>query len=185
MNSLTYSQLDLPMEVEEMSPRPVKSPVMNACVRFVSQNGLRYYRWNRGNRWAVCFELPIHKEWIKPWVWIEDIMNKRQLRLTTYNTDVALRKDVREAVESVGELWKMENPRNKCQILFRTKYVRIRKIVPYNLREEKPLFERRLTDGIVGIRQAMEYIFPDTAKNISLIHRLATNWPDPKRLEIK
>jgi hypothetical protein len=78
----------------------------------------------------------------------------------------------------------MENPRNKCHILFRAKYVRIRKIVPYNLREEKPLFERRLTDGIVGIRQAMEYIFPDTAKNITLIHRVASNWPDPKRLEI-
>ena len=68
--------------------------------------------------------------------------------------------------------------------MFRTKYVRIRKIVPYNLREEKPLFERRLTDGIVGIRQAMEYIFPDAAKNITLIHRVASNWPHPKRLEI-
>ena len=29
------------------------------------------------------------------------------------------------------------------------------------------------------------YIFPDTAKNITLIHRVASNWPDPKRLEIK
>ena len=117
-------------------------------------------------------------------MWIEDILKKRQLRLTTYNTDVPLDKNVREAVESVGELWKMENPRNKCQILFRTRYVRIRKIVPYNLREEKPLFERRLTDGIVGIRQAMEYIFPNTEKNITLIHRVASNWPHPNRLEI-
>ena len=111
-------------------------------------------------------------------------MKKRQRRLTTYNTDVALEKDGRAALEYVGELCKMENPRNNCQILFRTKYVRIRKIVPYNLREEKPLFERRLTDGIVGIRQAMEYIFPNTEKNITLIHRVASNWPHPNRLEI-
>jgi hypothetical protein len=184
MNSFKYSQLDLAMEIEESAPRPVTSSVMDTCVRFIYCNRLNYFRSYSEDRKAVCFELPIFKERIKPWVWIEDIMNKRQLRLTTYNTDVALRKDVREAVESVGELWKMENPGNKCQILFRTKYVRIRKIVPYKLLEEKPLFERRLTDGIVGIRQAMEYIFPDTAKNITLIHRVASNWPDPKRLEI-
>ena len=67
-----YGQLDLPMEVEGMAPRPVKSPVIDACVRFISQNGLRYYRWNRGNRWAVCFELPIDKGQIKPMVWLED-----------------------------------------------------------------------------------------------------------------
>ena len=179
-----YGQLDLPMEVEEMSPCPVKSPVMDACVRLVSQNGLRYYRWNRGNRWAVCFELPIHKGRIKPMVWLEDIMKKRKLCLTSFNTDVALDKAVRESVESLGCRWKEENPKNKCQILFRTDHVRIRKMVPYNLRDEKPLFERRVTDGIVGIRQAMEYIFPETAKNITLIHRVASNWPDPKRLEI-
>jgi len=184
MNSLTYSQMDLPMEIQESAPRPVKSSVMDTCVLFIYCNRLNYFRSYSKDRKAVCFELPIFKERIKPWVWIEDIMKKRQLRLTTYNTDVALRKDVREAVESVGELWRMENPRNKCQILFRTKYVRIRKIVPYNLREEKPLFERRLTDGIVGIRRAMEYIFPEAAKNITLIHRVASNWPDPKRLDI-
>jgi len=136
MNSLTYSQMDLPMEIEESTPRPIKSSVMDTCVRFIYCNRLNYFRSYREDRKAVCFELPICKERIKPWVWIEDIMKKRQLRLTTYNTDVALRKDVREAVESVGELWKMEYPRNNCHILFRTKYVRIRKIVPYNLREE-------------------------------------------------
>ena len=184
MNSFKYSQLELPMEIQDSAPRPVTSSVMDTCVRFICCNRLNYFRPYREDRKAVCFELPICMDRIKPWVWIEDIMKKRQLRLTTYNTDVALRKDVREAVESVGELWKMENPRNKCHILFRAKYVRIRKIVPYNLREEKPLFERRLTDGIVGIRQAMEYIFPNTEKNITLIHRVASNWPDPKRLEI-
>ena len=184
MNSLKYSQLDLPMEIEGSAPRPVKSYVIDACVRFICCNRLNYFRPYREDRKTFCFELPIYKERIKPWVWIEDIMKKSQLRLTTYNTDVTLDKDVREAVESVGYLWKIENPRNKCHILFRTKYVRIRKIVPYNLREEKPLFERRLTDGIVGIRQAMEYVFPNTAKNITLIHRVASNWPHPKRLQI-
>jgi hypothetical protein len=34
------------------------------------------------------------------------------------------------------------------------------------------------------MRQAMEYIFPEAAKNITLIHRVASNWPDPKRMEI-
>ena len=184
MNALKYSQLDLPMEIEESAPRPIKSSVMDTCVLFIYCNRLNYFRSYREDRKAVCFELPICKARIKPWVWIEDIMKKRQLRLTTYNTDVALGKDVREAVESVGELWKMENPGNKCQILFRTKYVRIRKIVPYNLREEKPLFERRLIEGIVGIRQAMDYVFPLATKNITFIHRAASSWPHPKRLEI-
>ena len=172
------------MKIEESASRPVTSSVMDACVLFIYCNRLNYFRSYSEDRKAACFELPIHKDRIKPWVWIEDILKKRQLRLTTYSTDVALDKNVREAVESVGDLWKMENPRNKCHILFRAKYVRIRKIVPYNLREEKPLFERRLTDGIVGIRQAMECIFPNAAKNITLIHREASNWPHPKRLEI-
>ena len=179
-----YGQLDLPMEVEGMAPRPVKSPVMDACVRFVSQNGLNYYRWNRGNRWAVCFELPIDKGRIKPMVWLEDIMKRRELCLTSFNTDVALDKGEREAVESVKYLWREEHPQNKCQILFRSEYVRIRKRFPYNLLEEKPLFERRLIEGIVGIRQAMDYVFPLATKNITFIHRAASSWPHPKRLEI-
>ena len=102
MNSLTYSQMDLPMEIEESAPRPIKSSVMDTCVLFIYCNRLNYFRSYSKDRKAVCFELPIFKERIKPWVWIEDIMKKRQLRLTTYNTDVALRKDVREAEESVG-----------------------------------------------------------------------------------
>jgi hypothetical protein len=184
MNFLNYRQLDLPMAVEETAPRPVKSSVIDVCVRLVSQNGLRYYRWNRGNRWAVCFELPIHKGRLKPMVCLEDIMRRRELSLTSFNTDVALDKGEREAVESVKYLWREEHPQNKCQILFRSEYVRIRKRVPYNLLEEKPLFERRLIEGIVGIRQAMEYIFPLAAKNITFIHRAPSSWPHAKRLEI-
>ena len=127
--------------------------------------------------------MPIHKGRIKPMVCLEDIMRRRELCLTSFNTDVALDKGEKEAVESVKYLWREEHPTNKCQILFRSEYVRIRKRVPYNLLEEKPLFERRLIEGIVGIRQAMEYIFPEAAKNITLIHRMASG-PDPKRLEI-
>jgi hypothetical protein len=117
-------------------------------------------------------------------VCLEDIMRRRELCLTSFNTDVALDKGEKEAVESVKYLWREEHPRNKCQILFRSEYVRIRKRVPYNLLEEQPIFERRLIEGIVGIRQAMEYIFPLVAKNITFIHRATSSWPNPKRLEI-
>jgi hypothetical protein len=184
MDSWNYKQLDLPVEVEQRTTRPVKSPVIDTCARLVSQNGLRSFRWSHGNRWAVCFELPIQDGRHKPTVWLEDIMSKRELCLTSCSMDVALDSDEREAVKSVQYLWKLEYPQNKCQILFRSEYVRIRKRVSYSLLEEKPLFERRLIEGIVGIRQAMEYLFPLVAKNITFLHRESSSWPQLKRIEL-
>ena len=183
MNPLNYIQLDLPMEVEESAPRPVKSTVIDACVQLVSQNGLRHFRWNGANRWAVCFQLPIQDGQLKLAVWLEDIMSKEEICLTSSRMDVALDKYVREAMESIKYTWRDEHPRNKCQVLFRSDHVRIRKRVPYNRVEERPLFERRLIEGIVGIRQAVEYIYPLAAKNITCIHRAKHRWPDPKRLD--
>lgn len=171
MNPINYIQLDLPMAVEEAAPRPVKSSVIDACVRLVSQNGLRHFRWNWANRWAVCFQLPIKEGQLKPTVWLEDIISKKELCLTTSSMDVVLDKYARQEVESVKYMWRDEHPRNRCQVLFRRDHVRIRARVAYNLLEEKPLLERRLIEGIIGIRQAMEYIFPLAAKNITYIHR--------------
>lgn len=185
MNPINYMQLDLPMEVEESAPRPCKSAVIDVCAQLVSQNGLRHFRWNWANRWAVCFQLPIQDGQLKPLVWLEDIMSRKELCLTSSSMDVALNKADRETMESWGSDWQRENRKNKCQILFRTNHVRIRKRVAYSLIEEKPIFERRLIEGIVGMRQAIECIFPDAAKNITRIHRKASSWPHPKRLEIR
>ena len=138
----------------------------------------------RGREATLTFWVRGPKPPVRYPVWLEGKENPSRMVLRSVSRDVRREPGITYCISWLAKMWRLDHPLCRCRFRFQRDRFHIWNTTSFDPEALRPDLCKVFQAAAKELRAAMNWMFPVVAKNVTMIHRSASNWPDVKRLDI-